>query len=107
MSPSLKQLVVSLALSLAAAEVSARDRNTLVPGASDTDAKGFAARSMEPRQRLQIKLEKVARSSSFTLVVDGIQIDTFTSTHGGTFERIYETDPRGSHAPLPAAIDPV
>jgi hypothetical protein len=87
-------------------------RVTLTPSGSDTDASGFAMIMFNPNkkksdQTFQVKVEKVAGSSSFTIVVDGNMIDTFTTTPGGTFEAIYETDPKGSHKLLPEILKPV
>ncbi len=89
---------------LAAAE--GMNRVALMAVGSDSDAMGFAARALEPAQRLQVKIERVARRSSFTLTLDGMLVDSFTTSPGGTFEAVYESDPKGSHRSLPAGVLP-
>ncbi|MEW6732919.1 MAG: hypothetical protein AB1489_16455 [Acidobacteriota bacterium] len=85
---------------------------TLNAVGADSDASGFAriffkGGKKKDKQTFQVKVEKVDGSTTFTVVVDGTTLDTFTSTPGGTFEAIYETDPKGSHRLLPTSLTPV
>ena len=88
-------------------------RVTLKAVGGDTDATGFATIAMFPPgtrrgdQYVQVKVEKVAGNAVFTLIIDGAQVDTFTTTRGGTFEAIYEREPVGSHRLLPDFLQPV
>src|SRR5262249_1513118 len=59
------------------------------------------------QETFQVKVEKVAGNAAYTILVDGNMLDTLTSTPGGTFEAIYETDPKGSHKLLPDSLRPV
>ena len=75
---------------------------TLKPSGTDTDASGFAKIMLNPNEKksdqtFQVKVEETAGNSSYTILVDGNMLDTFTSNPGGTFEAVYETNPKGSH----------
>src|ERR1051326_854670 len=60
-------------------------RVTLTAVGSDTDATGFAETFFKQNknstmQSFHLKVEKVAGNSSFTVMVDGTLLDTFSST---------------------------
>jgi hypothetical protein len=85
-------------------------RITLETAGADRDAGGFAAVVFEEagkHQALHIAAHGLEGRSAFTLVIDGLLLDTFTTTPGGTFEALYESNPKGSHRLLPAALTPV
>jgi hypothetical protein len=85
-------------------------RITLQPAGADTDAGGFATVVVEDdgkHQALHIAAHGLEGRSAFTLVIDGFLLDMFTTSPGGTFEALYESDPKGSHRLLPAALTPV
>jgi hypothetical protein len=88
-----------------------KTRITLTAVGSDTDATGFAQIFFRENsladQKIQVKIEKAARNAIFTIVVDGNILDTITTNNGGTFEAIYEQNPKGSHRLLPASFTPV
>jgi hypothetical protein len=89
-----------------------KTRVTLTAVGSDADAQGFAEiffkqKKKSTDQNLHVKVEKVASNAVFTIVVDGTQLDTFTTTSGGTFEATYQPKSRGSSRPLPPNFTPV
>src|SRR5262245_44642427 len=101
----LKVLAISLILVLSATAAQAKgkpikDRVTLMAVGSDQDATGFASFSFKTtgkgiKQDLQVKVERVASSTLFMLLVDGNVIDTFSTNPGGTFQAKYESNPTG------------
>jgi hypothetical protein len=89
-----------------------KNRITFTAVGSDADAQGFAEiffkeKKKRTDQSLHVKVEKVAGNAVFTIIVDGTQLDTFTTTAGGTFEATYNPNSRGSSRPLPANFLPV
>lgn len=109
-------LILMFTVTAAEASKPIKARIDLTAAGSDTDAKGFAAFSFKekkkkkgngPTQSFQIKVEKVASSTNFMLLLDGTVIDAFTTTPGGTFEAIYEPNPKGSHRLLLPSITDV
>src|SRR5262245_29431729 len=76
-------------------------RVSLKPSGDDKDASGFVmimfnGNKKKSQETLQIKVEKVAGNSAYTILVDGNMLDTIMTNPGGTFEAIYETDAKGS-----------
>lgn len=109
--------VLTLALATITATVSAGGedgrgfvRITLQAAGADSDAGGFAAVVFEDdgkHQALHIAAHGLEGRSAFSLFIDGLLLDTFTTSPGGTFEALYESTPKGSHRLLPAASTPV
>lgn len=103
---------VAMATEKAAENKPIKNHILLIPTNTSSEAKGFAeiffkAKRQKTTQRFLIKVEKLSRDSLFTLWVNGIVIDTLFTNSGGSFEVTYETNPKGSHLPLPEPVTPV
>src|SRR5438876_2924761 len=78
---------------------------------SNTNA-GFAEIFLKTKkkrtdQSFHVQVNNIPANTTFSLMVDGKTIDTFTSTPGGTFEMLFANNSKASHQPLPASLNPV
>jgi hypothetical protein len=85
----------------------------LLPVGSDADAKGTAETStreenqVTTEQGFSVSVAKLDPVTSFTLVVNGNAIESFTTGRNGGAQLKYSTNPGGNEEPLPSVINPV
>src|SRR5262249_47368785 len=85
----------------------------LIPTGSDPDADGRAQIASLTRhgsvieQTFAVAVHRLAASTSFSLVVDGNQIATFTTNPGGGATLRFSNHPHGHAQALPASLNPV
>ena len=100
-------LTCAVALATLSTIVMAKTTITLNSTSASPNATGSATMSVSSsEQSFEVQVGKLP-TATYTLVVDGNSITTFTTGNGGGAQVRFSTNPHGQELPLPSVLNPV